>query len=139
MSKIWRQALDFGARALPFFASVLILSSYASCTITPKQPVSKIPIPETWQEGQELPETGTPPQTVDSLAAIELARWWKTYRDPLLHSLIERGVVNNLDMRDVLLAMIAMAPTATAMAAPTRGMRGPRRSVARAPVPPMER
>lgn len=118
MSKIWRQALDFGARALSLFASILILSSYTSCTIAPRQPVSTIPIPETWQEGQGGEEGQELPETVGALDAIDLARWWKTYRDPLLHSLIERGIVNNLDMREATARIREARAVQTVAAAP---------------------
>ena len=74
------------------YAAVLLASlSMIGCTITPKQPIPTVAIPEMWTE---IPETAT------AGASIDLARWWETFEDSQLQQLIERGIANNRDMRE---------------------------------------
>src|SRR4029434_8058593 len=49
-----------------------------------------LPVPAGWQEAQQ--------KGVEARSA-ELARWWSTFNDPLLNSLVERGIRSNLDLR----------------------------------------
>src|SRR4051812_17079737 len=65
------------------FATSIALSG---CTVGPKykHPQSKVP-----DHFGEAPAT----QTVD------VARWWTTFNDPTLNSLVDRAVVANLDLR----------------------------------------
>src|SRR5918996_534539 len=72
-------------------AALLLVATLASCTITPKQPVSELTIPATWSE---VPENGTHPR------AVELVRWWTTFDDPTLDTLITRGIEANRDIRE---------------------------------------
>ena len=74
------------AWTLPFLFCLV-----AACTVTPKQPVASVTLPETWSE---RPETATNAQPV------ELARWWNTFQDSALQALIERGIGQNRDIRE---------------------------------------
>jgi multidrug efflux system outer membrane protein len=47
-------------------------------------------MPGGWQEAQQ--------KGVD-IRPVEMARWWTTFNDPLLNSLVERAVKSNLDLR----------------------------------------
>ncbi len=48
-----------------------------------------IPIPDTWQNKITSPTSDGP----------KLTNWWKTFQDPLLLSLIDRGITNNKEIR----------------------------------------
>ena len=71
-----------GALALIFLA--------AGCTVGPDYKNPDLPTPRTWNEAQQsgIDATGT-----------DLARWWTSFNDPLLDSLVERAVRSNLDLR----------------------------------------
>jgi outer membrane protein, multidrug efflux system len=62
----------------------------AGCTVGPNYQKPDLPVPAGWQEAQQ--------KGVDARSA-DLARWWSTFNDPLLNSLVERGVRSNLDLR----------------------------------------
>jgi outer membrane protein, multidrug efflux system len=62
----------------------------AGCTVGPNYQKPDLPVPAGWQEAQQ--------KGVDARSA-ELARWWSTFNDPLLNSLVERAVGSNLDLR----------------------------------------
>jgi len=60
------------------------------CAVGPNYQKPDLPVPADWQEAQQ--------KGVDGRSA-ELARWWSTFNDPLLDSLVERAVRSNLDLR----------------------------------------
>lgn len=62
----------------------------AGCTVGPDYKNPDLPTPRTWNEAQQsgIDATGT-----------DLARWWTSFNDPLLDSLVERAVRSNLDLR----------------------------------------
>jgi multidrug efflux system outer membrane protein len=62
----------------------------AGCTVGPNYQKPDLAVPAGWQEAQQ--------KGVDARSA-ELARWWSTFNDPLLNSLVERAVRSNLDLR----------------------------------------
>ena len=85
----WRLAVSWPpppAWTLPFLFCLVV-----SCTVTPKRPVASVTLPETWSEQPE-PAASTQP--------VELARWWKTFQDPGLQALIERGISQNRDIQE---------------------------------------
>ena len=63
----------------------------AACTVTPKQPIVSVTLPETWSER---------PETAAGVQPVELARWWNTFQDPRLQALVERGISQNRDIRE---------------------------------------
>lgn len=71
--------------------ALTLLFLVAACTIAPKQPVTSVTMPETWSA---LPETAA------RIQSVELARWWKTFQDLPLQTLIERGISHNRDIRE---------------------------------------
>ncbi len=74
----------------PGLALLICLICFAACTVTPKQPITTVQIPQTWSQA---------PETAPKAHRLDLARWWETFQDPLLQSLIERGLTNNRDIR----------------------------------------
>ncbi len=82
-----------GSFFCPFLSCALVclFSLVVSCSITPKQPVTSVTIPETWSE---LPGTAAQAQSV------ALVHWWKTFQDSALQTLIERGISHNRDIRE---------------------------------------
>ncbi len=68
---------------------LLLCCLVASCTVTPKRPVASVTLPQAWSEQPEPPASPPP---------VTLARWWKTFQDPTLQALIERGLSHNRDL-----------------------------------------
>jgi outer membrane protein, multidrug efflux system len=62
----------------------------AGCSVGPNYKRPEVKVPATWNEAQQ-DGIGT--------RAAELTRWWTAFNDPLLNSLVERGVRSNLDLR----------------------------------------
>ena len=62
----------------------------AGCSVGPDYQRPDLVTPAAWQEAQQ--------KGVDTRSA-DLARWWSAFNDPLLDSLVERGVRSNLDLR----------------------------------------
>ena len=75
-------------------ASVLL----ASCTVGPnfKRPAPSVP--QHWNAAQGIVEQ-------PAAASPASAQWWQSFQDPLLDSLIARGVSSNLDVRVSLLRL----------------------------------
>jgi outer membrane protein, multidrug efflux system len=71
-----------------FAALALVLS--AGCSVGPDYREPKLGVPASWQEGQQ--------KGVDT-RSVEMTRWWTTFSDPLLDSLVERAVQSNFDLR----------------------------------------
>ena len=80
------QQWKWGTRWLCLFPWMVY---FAACTIDPRPSPMSIPIPDTWQNKITTP-------TSDGLT---LTNWWKTFQDPLLLSLIDRGITNNKGIR----------------------------------------
>ncbi len=77
----------------------LLLASLPGCMIQPRARTSDLSVPPTWSAAQEEETKKVGPQSA-SLQVAELTRWWTTVNDPILHSLIDRAVVGNLDTRE---------------------------------------
>ena len=70
--------------------AVALLLSSAACSVGPDYKEPALAVPAAWNEAQQ--------KGVDTRPA-ELTRWWTSFQDPLLNSLIERAVRSNLDLR----------------------------------------
>ena len=70
--------------------AVLFLVLLAGCAVGPDYREPKLAMPASWQEAQ---------QKGVEIRPVEMARWWTTFNDPLLDSLVERAVKSNLDLR----------------------------------------
>jgi outer membrane protein, multidrug efflux system len=75
---------------LTLFLGGLMTMVLASCTVGPNflKPTPKMP--EKWAE---VPKDET------AVKSLDISRWWITFRDPELDSLIERAVQANLDLQ----------------------------------------
>jgi multidrug efflux system outer membrane protein len=70
--------------------AVLFMALFAGCAVGPDYEEPKLAMPASWQEAQ---------QKGVEIRPVEMARWWTTFNDPLLNSLVERAVKSNLDLR----------------------------------------
>lgn len=92
-------------------AFVLALAGLlAGCTVGPDFKPTQTPMPISWvgapAPALNTPGAQTPPNSPENTGRPELAatasdlqRWWALFNDPLLSSLISRGAVDNLDVR----------------------------------------
>jgi len=71
-------------------ASIGFFLLASGCTVGPNYQKPDLPVPSTWNEAQ---------QKGVQISSTELIRWWTSFNDPLLNSLIERAVGSNLDLR----------------------------------------
>ena len=62
----------------------------AGCTVGPDYKRPDLPTPSAWNEAQQ--------NGIDA-TRTDLARWWTSFNDPLLDSLVERALSSNLDLR----------------------------------------
>jgi NodT family efflux transporter outer membrane factor (OMF) lipoprotein len=62
----------------------------AGCTVGPQYEKADLPAPAAWHEAQQSGVATRP---------VEMARWWTSFNDPLLNSLVERAVRSSLDLR----------------------------------------
>jgi multidrug efflux system outer membrane protein len=81
------------------WAAVLFVASLPGCMIQPRARTSDLSVPPTWSATPEEEPHKAGPQSA-SLQVADLTRWWTTVKDPMLHSLIDRAVVANLDTRE---------------------------------------
>jgi multidrug efflux system outer membrane protein len=81
-----RRELIYKLRAATMGLVLLV----GGCAVGPNYHKPDFPAPADWKEAQQ--------KGVDARSA-ELARWWSTFNDPLLNSLVERAVRSNLDLR----------------------------------------
>jgi multidrug efflux system outer membrane protein len=78
----------FNSIAVKLALLPLVLAT--ACSVGPDYKEPALAVPAEWNEAQQ--------KGVDSRPA-ELARWWTSFEDPLLNSLVERAVKSNLDLR----------------------------------------
>jgi multidrug efflux system outer membrane protein len=71
-------------------ATAALIFLVTGCTVGPNYQKPDLSVPADWQEAQH--------KGVDARSA-DLARWWSTFNDPLLDSLVDRAVRSNLDLR----------------------------------------
>jgi outer membrane protein, multidrug efflux system len=65
----------------------------AGCAVGPDYHPQQTAMPQAWASPATQPAAST------TEAGAELTRWWKTFHDPKLDSLIERAVQSNLDLK----------------------------------------
>ncbi|MBI5213618.1 MAG: efflux transporter outer membrane subunit [Nitrospirae bacterium] len=73
-------------QCLVFFA--VILFAFIGCSVGPNYKKPDVKIPASFSETQPVKDQ-----------VIDYGKWWKTFNDPLLDSLIEDGVKSNRDIR----------------------------------------
>ena len=79
--------------------NVLIFLSVAvtTCAAERKAHLPQAPLPEQWSQASYT----ALPAELD-----EIRSWWRSFDDPLLTSLVERGIVSNLDLKAALARVI---------------------------------
>jgi multidrug efflux system outer membrane protein len=75
-----------------FFCSAVSLI-VAGCTVGPNYVAPNLTVPASFSEA--LSTT----QPADQASAAQAVRWWTTFNDPQLNSLIDRALQSNLDLR----------------------------------------
>lgn len=71
-------------------ASAGVILFAGGCTVGPNYQRPDLPTPSGWKEAEQ--------GGIDTRPA-ELTRWWTSFNDPLLDSLVERAIQSNLDLR----------------------------------------
>jgi len=73
-----------------FIVAATALVFLAGCAVGPDYVEPKLAVPASWQEAQ---------QKGIEIRPVAMTRWWTTFNDPLLNSLVERAVKSNFDVR----------------------------------------
>ncbi len=73
---------------LKTLAVVSLLSTLAGCMVGPDYRAPTPTVPAAWSA-----------PAAPTAQAVDLARWWKTFNDPVLNSLIDRAIANNLTLK----------------------------------------
>src|SRR6266498_508167 len=73
-----------------FIVAATALVFLAGCAVGPDYVEPKLAVPASWQEAQ---------QKGIEIRPVAMTRWWTTFNDPLLYSLVERAVQSNFDVR----------------------------------------
>ncbi len=71
-------------------SSSLLLLTVVGCAVGPRYKRPEMPVPQAWRESAAagVPATGS-----------SLERWWTTFHDPILDSLVTRALEGNLDLK----------------------------------------
>jgi NodT family efflux transporter outer membrane factor (OMF) lipoprotein len=84
-------------------AAALLTLAITGCTVGPNFESPEATAPAQWAGPTSQPAEGdAPPTTGPSVATtqpIDLSAWWKQFNDPLLDSLIDRALAQNLDLQ----------------------------------------
>lgn len=84
----------FGTRGFRCSQLLLCLWLGAGCAVGPDFSPPAAQIPAAWHGAAPSAQISA---VVDTPA--ELARWWRSFNDPMLNSLVDRGLRSNLDLR----------------------------------------
>jgi NodT family efflux transporter outer membrane factor (OMF) lipoprotein len=69
------------------------------CQAGPNYQVPQTPMPESFAGGPASPPATQPTTQAATQPSIDITRWWESFGDPELDSLIERAVAANLDLK----------------------------------------
>jgi multidrug efflux system outer membrane protein len=73
---------------LQLCGSLLLVAGVSGCMVGPNYRPPSVPVPDAWGEA-----------STQAAREAVTARWWTTFQDPLLDSLIARAVQANWDLR----------------------------------------
>lgn len=82
--------------------SMIAAAGLAGCTVGPDYHRPEPTVSSEWTGTTTSSPDTTPPQPSDSRpvsASTDLRRWWATFHDDALTSLVDRALANNLDLR----------------------------------------
>jgi NodT family efflux transporter outer membrane factor (OMF) lipoprotein len=83
--------------SISFRATVLSLCVWVTgCLVGPNYQRPAFDFTDGWAGPDE---SATTQPSVTTPRPLEIARWWETFNDPVLNSLIRRGIEDNLDLR----------------------------------------
>ncbi|HYY25265.1 MAG TPA: efflux transporter outer membrane subunit [Candidatus Udaeobacter sp.] len=77
-------------RELAITVALSVALSAGGCSVGPNYKKPEVKFASEWAEAKQSGVDGRP---------AELTRWWTSFNDPLLNSLVERAVRSNLDLR----------------------------------------
>jgi NodT family efflux transporter outer membrane factor (OMF) lipoprotein len=82
------------------FLSPVAAVTAAGCTVGPDYRRPRVDVPVGWVSPMaEAPMAATQPSVAVEQPPANLARWWATFDDPVLESLVTRAIESNLDLR----------------------------------------
>ena len=97
-----REPRTFRTGAVPgpaFWMVGLCLLTASGCMVGPNFQPPKASVPPGWTGTTTAPATAPASQPATGAAPADLARWWTTFDDPTLNSLVDRAIQSNLDLR----------------------------------------
>ncbi|MCC7350060.1 MAG: efflux transporter outer membrane subunit [Phycisphaerales bacterium] len=78
-------------------AALSSLLLFSGCMVGPDYQRPKVDSPAAWS-GPTTTMAATTQATTAATRPVELARWWLSFKDPVLDSLVDRAVRSNLDL-----------------------------------------
>ena len=73
--------------------TLLATLTFAGCTVGPDYRRPHVDMPPNWvSPTAEAPIASSQPSVAVVQAPVDLARWWTTFQDPVLESLIQRAL-----------------------------------------------
>ena len=86
----WKLSIAMTTRISMLSSLVLVSCVIAGCAVGPEYRRPDVEVPERF---------GSAPATQPATQPVSLARWWTSFNDPLLTSLVERAIEGNLDVK----------------------------------------
>ena len=83
-------------RPIPYTA--LAALALAGCKVGPNYEPPRVDMPEGWVSPMSSAPIASTQPSVTTVDAPDVARWWKTFDDPFLESLILRALESNIDL-----------------------------------------
>jgi len=69
------------------------------CTVGPDYKPPRVDMPPGWVSPTATTAASTQPSVAVTQPAVDITRWWSTFSDPALESLIQRALESNLDLQ----------------------------------------
>ena len=80
--------------------TLLATVALAGCTVGPDYHRPQVDMPPDWvSPTAAAPAAATQPSVAVVQPPVDIARWWSTFNDPVLESLVQRALESNLDLR----------------------------------------
>lgn len=76
------------------FVGSSVVLAVSGCATAPAYVAPSLPTPSGYMAGPSIEVRGAPGNSVD------LVKWWNSFGDPLLTSLVERAIAQNLDLQE---------------------------------------
>lgn len=80
--------------------TLIAAAALTGCTVGPDYRRPRVDLPANWvSPTAAAPEAATQPSKAVEQPPVDVARWWSTFNDPVLESLVVRALESNLDLR----------------------------------------